>query len=368
MQQTLHIMKAEKNMKGIIDKLHFIFFIQILCFLAMPARGQKALDKTIQNNVELEKEIIALQKDSSNIKKQIKDIRVLIGEDSSRNAELEDKYRTLISATSKDSISQLRQLVTLLEKQRDSLLMSIASIKKNVAENEKDLKSTNSELQNLDVYSDIQMQQKFKENLSYLKKKYSQMIMENLADISTNQDKFQSFEGFSDYQKRIAVALKNKKVYDVSWDCINTGNGYQDVDKYRIDINKLLELKQDSPKKGLYKLTAEQFGELDSLDIKLSRFNSGIKALRNIVTKINNDENIKNIRSEKNADTKYDCIERIKKYVIPQEGSEEARIHERYFKMIPYLEKLLRKYWSELKKNPFESTKTEVIINSLIVK
>ena len=81
-----------------------------------------------------------------------------------------------------------------------------------------------------------------------------------------------------------------------------------------------------------------------------------------------NDENIKNIRSEKNADTKYDCIERIKKYVIPQEGSEEARIHERYFKMIPYLEKLLRKYWSELKKNPFESTKTEVIINSLIVK
>ena len=31
-----------------------IFFIQILCFLAVPARGQQALDKTIQSNVEFE--------------------------------------------------------------------------------------------------------------------------------------------------------------------------------------------------------------------------------------------------------------------------------------------------------------------------
>ena len=118
-------MKAEKNMKeALTDKLHLIFFIQILCFLAVPARGQQALDKTIQSNVELEKEIAALQKDSINIKNGIKNIRFLIGKDSLRNAELENEYNSLLSATSKDSISQLRQLVTLLEKQRYSLLAS----------------------------------------------------------------------------------------------------------------------------------------------------------------------------------------------------------------------------------------------------
>lgn len=365
----LHTMKAEKNMReALTDKLHLIFFIQILCFLAVPARGQQALDKTIQSNVELEKEIAALQKDSINIKNGIKNIRFLIGKDSLRNAELENKYNSLLSATSKDSISQLRQLVTLLEKQRDSLRASIASIKKDVAEKEIELKSANSELQNLDVFSEIKMQQIYKDNLLYLNKKYSQMTKAKLVDISTNQDKFQEFEGFSDYQKRIAAALKNKKVYDVAWDCINTGNEYQDVDKFRIDINALLEQKQDSPKKGIYKLTAEQFSELDSLDIKLSRFNSGIKALKDIVTKINDDENIKNIRGEKNADATYDCIERMRKYVIPQEGSEEAKIRDRYFKMIPYLDKLLRKYWYELKANPFVSTKTEEIIKNLVVK
>ena len=104
------------------------------------------------------------------------------------------------------------------------------------------------------------------------------------------------------------------------------------------------------------------------MDIKLSRFNSGIKALKDIVTKINDDENIKNIRGEKNADATYDCIERMRKYVIPQEGSEEAKIRDRYFKMIPYLDKLLRKYWYELKANPFVSTKTEEIIKNLVVK
>lgn len=365
----LHIMKAEKNMRGIItDKLYLIFFIQILCFHAMPARGQQDLDKTIQNNVELEKEIAGLRKDSIIIKNGIKDIRILIEKDSLRNAELENKYDYLLSATSKDSISQLRQLVTLLGKQCDSLQTSIASIKKDVAEKEIELKSANSELQNLDVFSEIKMQQIYKDNLLYLNKKYSQMTKAKLVDISTNQDKFQEFEGFSDYQKRIAAALRNKKVYDSAWDCINTGNEYQNVDKFRLDINRLLEMKQDSPQKGLYKLTAEQFSELDSLDIKLSRFNSGIKVLQDIVTKINDDENIKNIRGEKNADATYDCIERMKKYVIPQERSEEAKIHDRYFKMIPYLDKLLRKYWNELKANPFISTKTEEIIKNLVVK
>ena len=59
----------------------------------------------------------------------------------------------------------------------------------------------------------------------------------------------------------------------------------------------------------------------------------------------------------------------MKQYVIPEKGSEVARVYERYFKMIPYLEKLLRDYWDELKTSPFKTpTKTETTIIDLVAK
>lgn len=367
MLMMFRTMKVEKSMKE-IDKLYCISLVFALCLLAIPARGQQALDKTVQNNVELEREIGLLRKDSVNIKKEITNILTLIETDAKTSVELENKYESLVVATSQDSILKLRNIVALLETQRDSLQTSVAAIKKKVDEKNEKLRTTDSELQNMNVFSDIQVQQTYKDNLLYLNKKYSQMANVELENISNDQNKYQSFEGFSDYQKRIAAALKNKKLYDVAFNCINTGHGYKDVYKYRIDINVLLELKQDFPKKGLYKLTAEQFGELDSLDVKLSRLNNGIKALKAIVSRVNTDEYIKNIRSTKNTTAKTECIERMKKYVVPQEGSEEARIYERYFKTIPYLDKLLRMYWNELKRNPFSVGETEKAIKNLIVK
>lgn len=349
-----------------MNKVYFLSFVLFFCSLALPVRGQKALDETIQKNVSLEKDIELLRKDSVRIKNGIKDILLQIDKDSLKNKELNRSYNSLLSITSQDSVVALNHYVDSLEKLHKSLQSTIISIKKDISKKSNELRNADSELQNMNVYSEIQKQQIYKSNKLYLNQRYSMMSSNKLAELSKNLDEFTSFEDFSDYQKRINAALSNKTLYDNAWECVGAGKGYQNIDNLRSDINMLLEIKKDDISKGTYKLTKEQFNEMDSLDIRLSRFNSGIKELKKIVENINTDDRIVQIRSERKL--KRDCLELIKCYIIPEEGSEQDKIYQRYFMMIPYLKKLLKDYWNELKKNPFDTpTKSEKIITNLIV-
>lgn len=356
-------------MKTIIIKLYYLSQLLTFCSFALPASGQKALDETIQKNVSLEKDIELLRQDSSNVKIGLKNILIQIEKDSIKNKELTTRYNSLLNLVSLDSIVVLKQYVDSLEKQHKALQESIISIKKDIALKTNELRNADSELQNMNVYSEIEKQQTYKNNLLYLTKRYSQMSSETLAKLTESMGEFSSFDGFSDYQKRIAAAADNKKMYDTAWECISAGKGYQDVDNLRSGIIALLETKKDNADNGVYKLTKEQFGEVDSLDIRLSRFNSGIKELKKIVEEINKNEKITQIRFERKSGSKKDCLDLIREYIIPTEGTEQDKIYQRYFAMIPYLEKLLKDYWNELKKNPFETpAESEKIITNLIVK
>ena len=356
-------------MKIIKNKGYYLFLLLFLSFLAIPVRGQKALDETIQKNVLLEKEIELLEKDSAILKDEIKDILLLIEKESLKYKDLNTEYNALLNSSSRESISVLAKQVNLLEEKNKTLKAAILSINKDLSEKSLELRNADSELQGMNVYLEIQKKQIYDSNKLYLNQKYSQMSLEKLADISNGMDEYKSLEGYSDYQKRINAASHNKELYDKAWGCVSTGKDCQNVSDLRTRIQILLNIKNDDYNKGIYKLTKEQFDELDSLDIKLSRYNNGIKELQSIVLKINADEEIIKIRNTKRSGSKKDCITLMKKYVVPEIGSEEARIFERYFKMIPYLEKLLRDYWDELKANPFDTpTKTEKIITELLVK
>lgn len=352
-----------------MNKVYYLSFAFFFCSLALPVRGQKALDETIQKNVSLEKDIELLRKDSAKVKDEIKGMLLQIGGDSLKNKELTMRYNSLLSLVSQDSIIVLKQYIDSLENLHKSLQESIISIKKEISKKSNELRNADSELQDMTVYSEIQTQQTYKNNKLYLNQRYSKMSSKKLADMSDSIDEFKSVEDFSDYQKRIMSAMNNKALYDNAWECVSAGNGYQDIDNLRSMINTLLEIKKDDVNKGIYKLSKEQFDEMDSLDIRLSRFNSGIKELKRIVEEINNNEDVVRIRSERKSGLKRDCLELIKEYIIPKEGSEQDKIYQRYFMMIPYLEKLLKDYWNELKKNPFDTpTKSEKIITNLIVK
>ena len=346
-----------------------VILLSFFCLLTLYARGQKALDETIQKNVSLEKDIELLRKDSAQIKNDVKGMLLQIDKDSLKNKELNRSYKSLLSLTSQDSVVALNSYVDSLEKLHRSLQTTIVSIKENISKKSNELRNADSELQNMNVYSEIQKQQTYKSNKLYLNQRYSIMSLKKLTEMSISTDEFNSFDDFMDYQKRIAAALDNKVLYDNAWGCVSAGKGYQDIDNFRFGINTLLEIKKDDTSKGIYKLTKEQFNEMDSLDIKLSRFNSGIKELKKIVDEINDNEDIVRLRSERKSSSKRDCLELIKCYIIPEIGSEQDKIYQRYFMMIPYLEKLLKDYWNELKKNPFDTpTKSEKIITNLIVK
>ena len=49
------------------------------------------------------------------------------------------------------------------------------------------------------------------------------MSLEKLTEISNSMDEYKSFEGFTDYQKRVSAALNNKKIFDNAWECVSTG-------------------------------------------------------------------------------------------------------------------------------------------------
>lgn len=352
-----------------MNKLYYLFPVLFFCTLALPVKGQSDLEKKIQNNVTLEKEIELLKKDSANVKKEIRNQYLQIEKDSFKNKELNRKYSLLLNSTSQDSIMYLSMDVDSLQKLHDSLQASIISTKKKISEKNNELKKADSELQNMSVYSEIQKQQVYKNNLQYLSQKYSHMSLKKLDEFVNSIDEYKSFEGFNDYQKRLDAALKNKKLYDDAWKCVSEGQGYQNVYDFRSRINALLEIKKDDSQKGMFKLTKEQYNEVDSLDIRLSRYKSGIRELQGIVSKINSDEEIIQIRNAKKISSKRECIALMKKYVVPEEGSESVKIYERYFKMIPYLEKLLKTYWKELRENPFNTpTKTEKTITELLIK
>ena len=65
-------------MKIMIYKVYYFSLLLTFCSLALPVRGQKALDEIIQKNVSIEKDIELLRKDSSKVKNGLKNILVQI--------------------------------------------------------------------------------------------------------------------------------------------------------------------------------------------------------------------------------------------------------------------------------------------------
>ena len=97
-------------------------------------------------------------------------------------------------------------------------------------------------------------------------------------------------------------------------------------------------------------------------------FKLAIKVLKcsafftNTVNKVNTDTHVQQYRTSKQKD---ECIEMIRKIVTPPAQRTENDIFSRYFDMIPFLQNLLNAYWKEIQADPFNTTKTEEIINTL---
>ncbi len=350
-------------------KGRYLLFVLLSCCLLLPARGQKQkkLNKIIQQNRTLEDNIKKLKDDSVTVWDNVKKTLKQIDNDSLEYKKLMGEYTRLKNSISKDTIAVLKAAVTKLEEQLKAQQEALAKTEGSIGKIRQQIAGADSVVKSLAFYNNIKSQQLMEKDRAYLDQRYEQMQMAKLQEMLKKSSAYRSQPGFADYLNRLQTAIRRKGLYDRAWNCLETGTDYQQSQDIRVALQPLLKARPDGQQQGGQMMTMAQFDEIDSLDIRLSRYNSGIIHLKDVVTTINTDREVIKMRKEHSATQISDCVRRIRELIIPMEGSERQEIYQRYFDMIPYLKKLLNDYWEELKKNPFGTpTETENIIMDLV--
>lgn len=325
-------------------KVYHLFFLLLLFSFAIPTRGQEP-EKL---NQKLQMEIEALRAEAASLQAQLIEWTTKV---SASAKQLEVLTR---SVTMRDVI-MLRETVDSLEQKHLLMEDSIQALDAQIRKAEENVQVLQGKLEGMKEYSarlnkeqkQRQMQELLAQNNDYLNLRFSKMSMERLKAMKDSLHEFGEQKGFAQYKEHLAFAMKYKPVYDMAWGCVADGEKLDSIGWLRsIFFEKLLS----SPLKD--KMTREQFQEMDSMDIKLSRFFGGINKLKEIVKTVNS------YRNQSDWD-------KIKAYRDEVERSAESQ---RYFEVIPFLKDLLEKYWKKLEEDPLKTlTEAEEKINKLVV-
>lgn len=325
-------------------KVYHLLFLLLLSSFAIPAKGQES-EKT---NQKLQTEIEALRANADSLQVQLMEWTTKVSA-SAKQREVLTRSITMMD------VRMLRKTVDSLEQKHLSMEDSVQALDAQIRKAEGNVQALEGKLEGMKVYSDTlnkeqkqrQMQELLAQNNDYLNLPFSKMSMERLKAMKDSLHEFGEQKGFAQYKEHLAFATKYKPAYDMAWGCVADGEKLDSIGWLRsIFFEKMLS----SPLKD--KMTREQFQEMDSMDIKLSRFFGGINKLKEIVKIVNGYRNQSDW--DKAIDYKND-VERSAEY-------------QRYFEEIPFLKELLEKYWEELKKNPLKTRiKAEEIIDQLVV-
>lgn len=325
-------------------KVYHLLFLLLLFSFAIPARGQES-EKT---NQKLQTEIEALRTDADSLQVQLMEWTTKVSA-SAKQLEVLTRSVTMMD------VRMLRETVDSLEQKHLSMEDSIQAFDVQIRKAKDTIQALEGKLEGMKEYSNRlnkeqkqqQMQELLAQNNDYLNLPFSKMSMERLKAMKDSLHEFGEQKGFAQYKEHLAFATKYKPAYDKAWGCVADGEKLDSIGWLRsIFFEKLLS----SPLKD--KMTREQFQEMDSMDIKLSRFFGGINKLKEIVKTVNS------YRNQSDWD-------KIKAYRDNVERSAECQ---RYFEVIPFLKELLEEYWKELEENPLKTrTKTEEIIKQIVV-
>lgn len=325
-------------------KVYHLLFLLLLSSFAIPAKGQES-EKT---NQKLQTEIEALRADADSLQVQLMEWTTKVSA-SAKQLEVLTRSVTMMD------VRMLRETVDSLKQKHLSMEDSIQAFDVQIRKDKDTIQALKGKLEGMKEYSarlnkeqkQRQMQELLAQNNDYLNLQFSKMSMERLKAMKDSLHEFGEQKGFAQYKEHLAFAMKYKPVYDMAWGCVADGEKLDSIGWLRsIFFEKLLS----SPLKD--KMTREQFQEMDSMDIKLSRFFGGINKLKEIVKTVNS------YRNQSDWD-------KIKAYRDEVERSAECQ---RYFEVIPFLKKLLEKYWKELEEDPLKTlTEAEEKINKLVV-
>lgn len=247
----------------------------------------------------------------------------------------------------KDNIADIQQNVD-----------SLSDVLKKLQERKNELDSMNSQkestlsklknnISDMGVFSELKYEQMYTQYQEILTQPYSVITKENISEIESKLNLFTNMSNFEEFNARLKSCKKNKELYDSAETLLKSKFDADIINKTRNQLYELLIIKKNDFDIGIVMLSDAQYSEIDTLDIRLSRYENGITFLQNIVKTVNGS----NIR-EQYKDNKDDCIDAMRS-IVTSEETDEVEKRQRYFDMIPSLKKLYHKYWNELQVNPF---------------
>lgn len=335
-------------------KVYHLLFLLLLFSFAIPARGQEPekLNQKLQTKIE------ALRADAASLQAQLMEWTTKV---SASAKQLEVLTRSI---TMRD-VRKLRETVDSLKQKHLSMEDSIQAFDVQIRKAKDTIQALEGKLEGMKVYSDTlnkeqkqrQMQELLAQNNDYLNLRFSKMSMERLKAMKDSLHEFAGQKGFDPYKERLAFAINYKRARDKAWACVDRGEGLDSVARLRLDF--FMPLRESVGLRA--KMTQEQFMEMDSLNVKLSRIAGGIRNLRDIV-EITKGKIVKLPESESKG---KECLKVIRYY---RDEVERSAKYQRYFEVIPFLRELLEEYWKELEEDPLKTqTKAEEIIDQLVV-
>ena len=335
-------------------KVYHLLFLLLLSSFAIPAKGQEP-EKT---NQKLQTEIEALREYAASLQVQLMEWTTKV---SASAKQLEVLTRSI---TMRD-VRMLRETVDSLEQKHLLMEDSIQAFDAQIRKAKGNVQALEGKLEGMKVYSDRlnkeqkqrQMQELLAQNNDYLNLRFSKMSMERLKAMKDSLHEFAGQKGFDPYKERLAFAINYKRARDKAWACVDRGEDLDSVGWLRFDY--FMPLRESDVLRA--KMTQEQFMEMDSLNVKLSRVAGGIRNLRGIVESAK----VKIANLPESPSKRKECLKVISDY---REYVEKSAEYQRYFEVIPFLKDLLEKYWKELEEDPLKTrTEAEEKINQLVV-
>lgn len=347
----MNLMKKTQILKSLLT----IF----LCVVSLHANAQKEdYNEQCKINLQIEKDIKALVADTTvlhqtivkfeaeqmRLNTEIDSVVFLCNElkcDVEKIVDIQQRVDSLSGVLKK--LQEHKNKLVSMNRQKDS---TISELKRNIS--------------GMEAFSEIKYEQMYTQYQEILVRPYSVITLEKLDEIESKLELFTKMSDFAEFNARLKSCKKNKELYDIAEALLNSKFDDNAINITRNKLFELLNINKNDLKKGIIKLSDAQYSEIDTLDIKLSRYGDGIEVLQRIVKTIN-DSNVR----ERYQDNKVGCIDAMRSIVI-SEDTDEIEIRQRYFDMIPSLNNLYRRYWDELQVNPFACpTESEIIIMQL---
>lgn len=358
---TLEIMKINR-----IIMINHILLTSSLLFIVLSSFGQN-YEKVLREQQNLKEQIVKQEKDSISITESLIAVKTASERLKADIEALRKEQEMSERGMSDEVIAEKEKTVGDLRKEQEKLSETLEALKSEQQAKTKQIADLKKHTSDLNVYKGDIAKLDYEKCKAMLAMPYSQLDAETLQGMMASADQFKMMSDFEDYKQRLVFTLKNKHLYDQGRSLLTTSYNYDRTIDIGLKVRSLRTQKINAANK-MFALSDEQKDDWYDLDLRISRYTGGIKELQKIVININNDRDVKLMRSEKTSDAASACKEAMKKYLVPSKTNKLQYVIDRYFSMIPYLGELFAKYKHELSENPLVETEIEKEILNYVTK